>query len=677
MSYPILYSSTETDFEHNGFGLLSDCSSCLVSEEANGEYELEMEYPMDGIHFGNIVERSIIKAKPNKYSNPQLFRVYEVNKTGMEGMATVRAHHISYDLSGIPVGVFSAENAVDALFGLESHSVGDNPFSFWTDKAVGAKFSVKTPASIRSVLAGSSGSILDVYGGEYEFDNYDVKLWTSRGYNRGVSIRYGKNLTDIDQEVSCENVYTGVYPFWADTELTEIVELPEKVVNVEGNFDFTRTMVLDLSAEFVEKPTEEQIRSKTNSYIKNNKINSPDVSITVKYAQIAESEEYKHLRVFEQVSLFDEVNVEFPAFGVSSTTKVVKLVYDHILEKVDSITLGSVRASIADRVIEQETAIKQKPSKSELVKVREEATSWLTNGKGYKVERRDEAGNVVDTLYLDTPDIETAVNVLRIGQSGIGFSHSGVAGPYVSAWTIDGKFNADFIYAGIISSMNGLTKFNLDMGWLESADPDSGDRKVFIDAGKLWLYIANKYALMLDTFGSGGRIKFVNPETEEEVATINGADDQFVIGAENFYLTTRHVNGGIPRYRVQWKNIAGVPVLAGNADNSGKKVLYSSNGETSADFTVDNTSDYDLFAVKLGTSSTTDNTVVLAYKVGNTIRGVGGWSGDSTQNIKLMFLSATFSGDIWTVLDATSKELVGNSVGSATRLSVKEVIGII
>lgn len=238
-------------------------------------------------------------------------------------------------------------------------------------------------------------------------------------------------------------------------------------------------------------------------------------------------------------------------------------------------------------------------------------------------------------------------------------------------------FNATYMVLGILASQNGLTKFNLNNGRLECYDPDDHERKAVLDAGKLWLYIFGKYAMMLDTFGNGGQIKFVNPNTEEEVATINGSGDQFVIGAENFYLTTRHVNGGLPRYRVQWKNIAGVPVLAGNADNSGKKVLFTGDVTIGSTFTVPNTADYDLFAVRLGTSSTTENTVVLAYKVGNTIRGVGGWSGDATQHIKMFFLSATFSGNTWTVVDTTSKELIGTSVGSSAKLNVKEVVGVI
>ena len=460
---PILYDPNESDFSHNGLGILNDCSSCYVTEEANGIFELEMEYAMDGIHFNEIQDRCIIKAKPNQYADPQLFRVYEIQKNGMGGIATVYAQHISYDLSGIPVSPFTAHGADGALSGLKSHSIIDNPFEFSTDKDVAAEFNVNIPASLRSRLAGNVGSVLDVFGGEFEFDNYKVILHKNRGRNRGLSIRYGKNLTDIEQERNCADVFTGVYPFWADTEYKNLVELPEKYIQADGQYNFQRIMVLDLSAEYVEgPPTEEQVRNRTLSYIKRNNIGVPKVSLTVEYAQIANAEEYKHLRLHEQVGLFDEVNVEFPAFGVSATAKAVKIVYNVLTDKVESVTLGSVRANIADTISAQESVISQTPTKSDVAKAQAAATAWLTNGLGYKVERRDSEGRVIDTLYLDIPNVDTAVNVLRIGQSGIGFSKNGVVGPYFNAWTIDGNLSASFITTGTLRSADGSVALDLD-----------------------------------------------------------------------------------------------------------------------------------------------------------------------------------------------------------------------
>jgi hypothetical protein len=146
--------------------------------------------------------------------------------------------------------------------------------------------------------------------------------------------------------------------------------------------------------------------------------------------------------------------------NVSAKAKVVKTVYNVLLDRVESVTLGSVRANIADTIVNQNNEIASKPNqttidqamKSTLEQAREVATEWLTNGKGYAYFRKDDNGNIIDILFLDTPDIETAVNVLRIGQSGIGFSYNGVNGPYESAWTIDGKFNADFITVGTLDA---------------------------------------------------------------------------------------------------------------------------------------------------------------------------------------------------------------------------------
>jgi phage-related protein len=366
---------------------------------------------------------------------------------------------------------FAATNAPAALSGLSSNAVVDCPFEFWTDKETEGGFAVPVPASIRSRLGGVSGSILDVYGGEFEWDNFTVKLHNNRGADRGVQIRYGKNLTDLKQEQNCSAVYTGVYPYWTSMD-GNLMELPERIVNAPGTYNFVRIKTMDVSTAFMEKPTEEQLRAYTERYIESNEIGVPKVSLKVSFAQLNQSEEYKHLKLLERVSLFDTVSVVFPALNVSAKAKVVKTVYNVLLDHMESVTLGSVRANIADTIVNQNNEIASKPNhttidqamKTTLEHAREVATEWLTNGKGYAYFRKDGNGNIIDILFLDTPDIETAVNVLRVGQSGIGFSHNGVNGPYESAWTIDGRFNADFITVG---TLYGIL---IKAGAIESAD---------------------------------------------------------------------------------------------------------------------------------------------------------------------------------------------------------------
>lgn len=529
MSYPILYSAMETNFDHNGIGILSACASCLVTEEANGAFELAMQYPMDGVHFAEIGDRAIIKAKADQFREPQLFRVYAISKP-MNGIVTVLAEHISYDLSGIPVKPFTASAASSALSGLKDNAVVDCPFTFWTDKATQANFKVSAPASIRSRLGGVAGSILDVYGGEYEFDNYTVKLHNNRGQNRGVSIRYGKNLTDIQQDQNCSNVATGVYPYWVDIEGKTLVELPERIINAPGTYNFVKIRTLDLSSEFEEQPTVEQLRSKTETYIKNNNIGVPAVSWSVSFEQLSKSEEYKHLALLERVSLFDTVNVEFPALGVSATAKAVKMVYDVISDRVESVTLGSVRANIADTVATQQQTLSKTPTKRDLTMAQMNATEWLTNGRGYAYFNKDDSGNIKEIFFMDTPGIEDATDVLRIGQSGIGFSHNGIGGPYDSAWTIDGVFNANFIKTGELSSYGGNTKFNLDSGIFASRD--SSDNVIALQPGGIYLFNGNKKLLNISNEGSSGSWLRFFDEYGHTSSYIGGIENELHINSD-------------------------------------------------------------------------------------------------------------------------------------------------
>jgi phage minor structural protein len=475
MSYPILYSATETNFDHNGFGILGDCVSCEVTEEANGIFELTMQYPMDGIHFKDISDRSIIKAKADQFRDPQLFRIYSISKP-MSGVVAVLAEHITYDLSGIPVKPFSASTVSSALTGLKSNAVVDCPFTFWTDKTTSANFKVSVPASIRSCFGGVAGSVLDVYGGDLEFDNYTVKLHNNRGMNRGVSIRYGKNLIDIKQEQNCAKVATGIYPYWANPENGDLVELPEKIINAPGTYNFVKIKTVDFTQSFEEQPTVEQLRSKAKNYVTANNIGIPTVSLTVSFAQLEQYEEYKHLKLLERVALFDTVNVEFPDLGVSATAKASKMVYDVLADRVKSVTLGSVRANIADTIATQQQEIEKKPSKTFMELAIENLTKTILGAKGGSVRFLDtnEDGEP-DTLYIaDNPDPTQAVKVWRFNYEGWGASKNGYNGPFIMGATFDTGIVSDVVTAGtlkgwlfkagMIESLDGKININLSSG---------------------------------------------------------------------------------------------------------------------------------------------------------------------------------------------------------------------
>lgn len=467
---PILFPSTATEFTTQGLGALSDAISCIVTEERNGLYELEMQYPQSGIHFSEIQNRCIIYAIPSPYREAQPFRVYRITRP-INGIATIYAQHISYDLAGIPVNPFTAGSAAEALSGMASHAAVESPFSFWTDKSTTANFSVLVPSASRSVLGGVEGSILDVYGGEYLFDKFFVRLYNQRGNDNGVVIRYGKNLTDVEQDANISSVATGVLPYWVGAE-GELVQ--GNIVNVDGTFDFVRIMTIDFSSDFENQPTASELETRAMQYIKSNKIGVPSVSISVSFVQLEQTEEYKDLALLEKCDLCDTVTVQFEALGINAKAEIVRIITDVLLERYESVEVGDIRANIAYTIADQQQKIEKAPTTSAMQQAINNATNWLTSADGYVIAVKDDNGTWKEILFLDTPSAETAKNVLRINTNGIGFSTNGINGPYRNAWTIDGSLVADFITtgvltanlikAGVLQSLNGATSINMETG---------------------------------------------------------------------------------------------------------------------------------------------------------------------------------------------------------------------
>ena len=443
-----LHESTEMSFTTNGLGALSDAITCEVTEERNGEFELEMEYPVTGIRYKELQLRRIIMAKPNPYSDPQPFRIYAITKP-INGIVTINAEHISYDMSGYPVSAFAADTVQNAFINMKTASAINCPFSFSTDKTTTANMTVLKPSSMRSLLGGVDGSILDVYGGEYEFDKFNVKLWNKRGADRGVSIRYGKNLTDLKQEENCSSVYTGVYPFWY-SEQEGLVQLNEKIVKASGTYNFTRIYPLDLSQEWQEKPNQEQLRTRANSYMKANNIGVPAVSLTVSFAQLSQSSEYAKYALLEDVHLCDTVGVEFPELNVSAIAKCIKTIYDAISNKYVSIELGESRTNLASTISNQKQKISETITKTFMQQAIENATQLISGGLGgYVIMHSSTGGKYPDEiLIMDTDNIATAKKVWRWNKGGLGYSSNGYNGPFALAITQDGQIVADFIATG-------------------------------------------------------------------------------------------------------------------------------------------------------------------------------------------------------------------------------------
>ena len=352
---PVLYPAAETVFRNNGLGRLSEATKCLVTEERNGQYELELQYPLTGRHYADLTEERIILSKHDDSDDLQPFRIYKIDRP-MNGIVTVSARHISYQLSKVGVMPFSASSCEEAMDGLLIHSVGDCPFSFWTDKNLEASFSVDTPTTLRSVLGGTSGSILDIYGpGEYEWDRFTVKFHSQRGSDQNVMIRYGKNMTDVRKTTDTSNLWTGILPYWEGTDDYQIpllVTLPEKVLYSDSVGDYVYRMVLpvDLSSSFQSPPTEEALRSRAESYLRANAPSAIPESIDVSFVALWQTEEYKDWAPLQKLKLCDTVTIVHRDLEIYSKAKIVSVTYNALLERYEKMTIGTAKTNLDDTI---------------------------------------------------------------------------------------------------------------------------------------------------------------------------------------------------------------------------------------------------------------------------------------------------------------------------------------
>lgn len=566
---PIIMNSEDTlttmaDSYTNGLGRLNALTA-VVTEERNGIYELEMTVFIDDEHFSDLSVGSVLKVMTA--NGLQLFRVYEITKP-MNGVCAVYAQHISYDLAKAPVLPFSASSAASAVSGLVSHLAVDTyEFTATTDIDSASTFSLAEPKYFRECLGGYTGSILDVYGGEYEFDNLTVKLLASRGSDNGVQIRYGKNMTDIQQESNIESMYTAVLGYATVDDST-----------VYGTVQYITTgsapnvKIVDFSDEYEsgETPTADDLDTLAQNYIAANDLATPKVNIEVSFVALADTEQYKDIAPLETVNLCDTVHVYFEKLGIDASAKVIKTEYDSINERLISVEVGDARTNLSESLSETVASEAVAQSSDIMTRAIEHATNMITGGLGgYVVIGTNSSGEPEEILIMDTNDKSTATNVIRMNQNGIGFSNDGYDGTYTTAWTIDGGFVADFITSGTINAITieGSTIKSGDLIWYEGesneASIDSGyisyngttysgiclssdAVQINCDNGIAWMRSgdANIYAI------------------DGTAAIINSSGAGFSVTEDGAYISATDIDGSTFYYRkVGWVEVDGTWVL--------------------------------------------------------------------------------------------------------------------
>ncbi|WP_075567942.1 phage tail spike protein [Streptococcus timonensis] len=408
---PVLYRADERSFRTFGLGEISDAYKVTVTRERNGNYDLYIKYPVNG-HFASVFKVEMkIKSDAGKRTKWQTFEINRIVKDSSEHIE-IYARHISMRTSDIalkPIVRASNVNAEAALRLWKESLVGDDVFDVSSDiKTLGSiSWEVDKVGSARKALGGVSGSILDVFGGEYEFDNNLIILHQQMGRKAPTVLEYGRNLLSVEEESLLDGNYTSIYPFARYTPSSNgsseeshevLVTLPEHILDSPylRLYAQRRISLVDFSSKFDDKhpPTAEKLRSLGQSYIKTNNIGAPKISTEVSYVDLSHTLDYQDFGVMEEVELCDIIPLYYPQFDITTTTeKVVKVVYDVYTDSNEEITLGtigqslssSMTAGIADRlsVVEERQA-----------SIESTLPQYLISGTGNKIWHETPAKNV-------------------------------------------------------------------------------------------------------------------------------------------------------------------------------------------------------------------------------------------------------------------------------------------
>lgn len=475
----------------NGLGRLNDCVELLVTEHLNGQYTATMKYPVSGIHFNEIELQGIIKLSANQFDEPQLFRIVNVSKP-LNGIVEYELNHITYDLSYTSVAPFTSDYVRPTLVALWDNMTGGKSFSISTDINDSThrthKFKNEKPQSCRALFGGQEGSLIDIFGGEYHYDNLKVELLAKRGADHGVKIKYGKNLTDITQDETNENVYTHVIPYAQDSNKNTIIGDTITLFNVAESK--MRILNLDLSDKFQGENGEEtkitvkDVNREARYYVERNNLTEPRVSLDVSFLDLSQTVEYANIAPLETVSLGDTVYVDYPTLGVSAKARVIEYEWDSLRERYNSVEIGDAKARLSTTIADIESKSDTYYSelfnqavnnKTFLQSAIEHASELLKGAYGGHIVIGTNADGQPNEIYaMDTDDVSTAKKVLRFNMNGIGGSTTGINGTYNVAILTEGTINADaittgtlragLIKAGVLSDASGKNYWNMETG---------------------------------------------------------------------------------------------------------------------------------------------------------------------------------------------------------------------
>ena len=398
---PILYKSNETTFETYGLGEI-DATKALVTRERNGNYTLYIEYPASG-RLASVFKNDMrIKSDAGLRTKNQTFYISRIVKSS-KGIIKIYAKHISHltELMAMRNGTLVNGTASSALSIWASNTLGGVRFDTWSDITTSNRTSwdIANVKNAREALGGKEGSILDVWGGEFEFDNTTIRLHKQLGRKSPIVLEYGRNILSAEDEQDIGSTYTSIYPYATytpdSTGSTDghseaiTVELPEKYIDSKyvGLYNERRVEIVDFSSSFKEKevPTAAKLRNLANAYIINNNVGLPKINTKIEYVDLSKAQDHASNQILEEAELCDIVPIYYPPIGITSEDgKLTTIVFDVLRGVNDSVEVGTIgegiRSAMTSGLATQVSDIAK--SQKQLV---DTLPKYLLNAQGNKV----------------------------------------------------------------------------------------------------------------------------------------------------------------------------------------------------------------------------------------------------------------------------------------------------
>lgn len=459
-----IYLNSETNFDNNGLGFLSYCLSAKVTEVLNGDMYLEFTYPLKGPLNGYLVEDNIVKCNIGN-DNYQLFRIKRVTKDLKQ--ISVYAMHIFYDLLDNFIEDTFPQNLDCISFGnwILDKTNFSTPFSFYSDISSNASARYIKRNPIECFIGDIDNSMVNLFRGELERDNYNIKLLSRRGNNNNVKLLFGKNIEDVKVTIDITSMYTRVMPVGFDG-----LQLPEIYVDspLINNYFTPKIAKVEFSNIKYEPDNEEAFSNLEDAYqalrnavnsLYNAGLDKPEINIKINWLELSKTKEYEKYKALETVHLGDTITAEM--LGLYYETRVVKTVYNVLSDRIENFEIGTFKKTINSTITANTKATENINVSSILTDASNKATQLITSAMGGFIYKTNE-----ELFIMDTDNIATAQKVWRWNLNGLGYSSTGIQGPYDLAITMNGAINANFITAGKIQAnlIEGLEDLMISVG---------------------------------------------------------------------------------------------------------------------------------------------------------------------------------------------------------------------